>query len=881
MNAKRLTALALMLCLLGTVCVPSALAANSLSQLYGIPSSAHEEEPEEQPDVGGNWLYMLFEEPQEPEEPQAQEESSSHSGNWLYQLYEQPQAQPADQGTTGGNWLSQLYTQPSNQQPEPEEQHGNSSSMLWSLSFEEEEEEEEHAQVNADPAAGNYSGIYEAISIPGGSVNWLQDLVDGDDGGQDDWFGLNQDLLMDVGADNLLDQMLDSQNTADDQTAYTWIDEDDDSDPLNFLADFLADHGDSTPVNIVPEGETNEDYQFADPEAESMTVMLYIIGSDLETEHGCATDDIMEIMDADLGGNVNVVIQTGGADQWKLRGIDGETCQRFTIRNGNLHEEQDLGLVNMMKPETLSDFISWSAESFPAQRYALILWDHGGGTLLGFGADEHFPLSEMMISDMAKAFKDGGVHFDFIGFDACLMSTVEIAAMMVPYADYLIASEETEPGEGWYYTNWITAVGRNPGLSTLEIGKIIVDDYVYGPDVDSWDELTMAVVDLSKVPALMGVMAEYMGESAEVLDHGDYSQLASARSRALGFGEGEYDQIDIVDYVERAGVTGGSEVISAVDDAVVYYRGTVSDACGLAMYYPYDYPKKYSGVLKELQSIGVSEEYLSFFTDFVSVLVSSRTTRSSGSPMTAVTGYEQEPENDTWDYTQEGWYNPQTAQNTAIPTLDSGEIFLQEKDGEYVLSLTPEQWDIVAQTNLQVYIDDGEGYIDLGLDNVYSFDGSGNLIVDFDYTWVAMDGQIVPFYAEEEGYKKDGTWYTYGYVPAELNGAEKIELMVYWDEEHDGGYVAGYRMATDELQLPGRQLSSLRPNDKLAFFCSYYGYDGAYDGSYQLGGSVTVGKKMPRITYEEIDEYPTLICYQLIDIYGNEYWTETIELSFE
>lgn len=42
--------------------------------------------------------------------------------------------------------------------------------------------------------------------------------------------------------------------------------------------------------------------------------------------------------------------------------------------------------------------------------------------------------------------------FAFIGFDACLMATVETANMLVPHADYMFASEETEPGYGWDYT---------------------------------------------------------------------------------------------------------------------------------------------------------------------------------------------------------------------------------------------------------------------------------------------------------------------------------------------------------------------------------------------------------------------------------------------
>ena len=81
----------------------------------------------------------------------------------------------------------------------------------------------------------------------------------------------------------------------------------------------------------------------------------------------------------------------------------------------------------------------------------------------------------MTLSQISKALRDGGVKFDFVGFDACLMATAETALMLNPYADYMIASEETEPGIGWYYTNWLTALGSNTSIPTVDLGKKIVD----------------------------------------------------------------------------------------------------------------------------------------------------------------------------------------------------------------------------------------------------------------------------------------------------------------------------------------------------------------------------------------------------------------------
>ena len=84
----------------------------------------------------------------------------------------------------------------------------------------------------------------------------------------------------------------------------------------------------------------------------------------------------------------------------------------------------------------------------------------------------------MSLAGISQALSRGGVKFDFIGFDACLMATVENALMLNEYADYMIASEETEPGYGWYYTDWLNALGSNPSIPTEELGQKIVDDFV-------------------------------------------------------------------------------------------------------------------------------------------------------------------------------------------------------------------------------------------------------------------------------------------------------------------------------------------------------------------------------------------------------------------
>ena len=137
--------------------------------------------------------------------------------------------------------------------------------------------------------------------------------------------------------------------------------------------------------------------------AESVTVMVYMIGSDLESEDGSATDDLLEMADAALSENIHLVLQTGGTETWWNDVCTDDESERFVIENGDMTLLQSLGSMNMTDADTLSDFIRFSAESYPADRYELILWDHGGGTMTGFGYDELYEDTSLTLSSLSTS----------------------------------------------------------------------------------------------------------------------------------------------------------------------------------------------------------------------------------------------------------------------------------------------------------------------------------------------------------------------------------------------------------------------------------------------------------------------------------------------
>ena len=264
-----------------------------------------------------------------------------------------------------------------------------------------------------------------------------------------------------------------------------------------------------------------------------VTIMVYMCGTDLESKYGMASSDMEEMRAASYGDNVNVIVFTGGCSKWKVSGISNKVNQIYQIKNGQIGRlVEDAGSKAMTDPNNLASFIQFCSKNFPANRNELILWDHGGGSVTGYGYDEKNKSSgSMSLAGVNQALKSGGVKFDFIGFDACLMATAETALMLNEHADYLIASEETEPGIGWYYTNWLTKLGSNTSMSTLDIGKNIVDDFVSEcAKKCRGQKTTLSVIDLAEfsntVPKDLNAFAKSVSNK---ISANEYKDISNAR----------------------------------------------------------------------------------------------------------------------------------------------------------------------------------------------------------------------------------------------------------------------------------------------------------------------------------------------------------------
>lgn len=242
------------------------------------------------------------------------------------------------------------------------------------------------------------------------------------------------------------------------------------------------------------------------------TILMYVVGSDLESQWFLATKDFQEMIQGDPNDSINVIIESGGskAKPEGERTIDFTTVQRLQIKNGDIHQLDNLGNQNMGLSKTLTDFLDWGTSSFPAENYVLILWNHGSG-VNGYGHDEinHDLLSLDELENALDAAKNkNNVTYEIIGFDACLMATIEVANILKDYANYMVASEELEVGDGWKYDEIIASLNDNSKQSGAELGKVIADSFFADTKAKSTGNYdlsratTLSVIDLGAIPAL-------------------------------------------------------------------------------------------------------------------------------------------------------------------------------------------------------------------------------------------------------------------------------------------------------------------------------------------------------------------------------------------
>lgn len=535
----------------------------------------------------------------------------------------------------------------------------------------------------------------------------------------------------------------------------------------------------------------------------SWAVYWYLCGSDLETNGGFATTDLSEMMEVQLPENVNVVIQTGGAAVWQNDQMDPEKLQRWLYNSEGLKliEEQDT--ANMGDAQTLYEFLAFANENYPADKVAVTFWNHGGGSVSGAAFDELHGLDSLDLAEMYQAFDAvwpaDAEHpaLELVGFDTCLMATVDVASTFQGFAKYLVASEEVEPGNGWLYSGWLGALAENTDMDGAALGVAICDTYYQGCEaVGTQDQTTLSVTDLSKLDPLLEAYESFGQEAlaASAEDPGFFAELGRAAVQSENYGGNTREQgyTNMVDLGHLARQTAwmlpsAQNVCDVLTDCVLYQVGGPyrAEATGLSCYY------SYNGDVDDLNGYITVGESTAFKHLYAYELTGELA--EGGEEYLSSLNIGELPERVTLaDMDWEG----------APLDLDD--------EGTSFLTLGPEANGVLAGIGFSLfYVDEaGDQMLLLGTDNDLTADWENGVFYDnFRGVWGALDGHLVYMELSFEG--DDYNLYS---VPILLNG-EAYNLQVAYDFTAEEWSILGASQGLDESGMASKELRLLAEGD--------------------------------------------------------------------
>lgn len=411
---------------------------------------------------------------------------------------------------------------------------------------------------------------------------------------------------------------------------------------------------------------------------QTWTVMLYQDADDKILEE----DIFIDFNEAERVGSsdrVNIIAQL---DRYR-GGYSGDgnwddTRRYRLVQDNDLNRiaspHESIGEVNMSDPNVLVDFVEWGITNYPADKYVLIMSDHGMGWPGGWtdpnprvAAPRGAPINSaignaLYLEDIDAALdmirKDTGVDaFELVGMDACLMAHAEVFTALTPHAHYAVASQETEPAVGWAYTAFLNQLVRNPDMSGADLSRAIVDTYITEDQrvtdpaarsefmgrgagrAPSQAELssqlarstTISAADLSHTPEVI----DRLNDLALVLQNVDQRKVAEARTYAQSFTNiwGGNTQPSYIDLGHFAGLlikeTGDPQIqqasdalFSALNRAIVAQKNGPQKpgATGLSIYFPNSQlygspvsgPQSYIPTAQRFADVSLWDDFLNF-----------------------------------------------------------------------------------------------------------------------------------------------------------------------------------------------------------------------------------------------------------------------------
>lgn len=340
---------------------------------------------------------------------------------------------------------------------------------------------------------------------------------------------------------------------------------------------------------------------------DSRTIMIYMSGTNLEDKLGLASYDLAGIIPdkVDLEKN-NVILYAGGTKKWHNTYIQSGENSIFQLTKDGFVKIQTYDMASMGNVNSLTTFLNYGYDNYKTGKYDLIIWDHGAGAL-GSMQDDFYENDMLTLAEFDEAFKNSRFNsknkLETIIFRTCLNATFEVATVLSPYAEYMVASEEITRGATnlnvlGFINNIKSEDGKDRVLNGKEYGELFIDAYkdqmdVLNEDAESVYDSTYSIIDLTKISGLMDKMNMFF---SKIDVNKNYKDLARIRSTMHQYGKdsagiGEYDTVDLyelVDYLKLYSTGEAESIMTYLKNNVIQYNwSTNTHSNGLSIYFPY------------------------------------------------------------------------------------------------------------------------------------------------------------------------------------------------------------------------------------------------------------------------------------------------------
>lgn len=597
------------------------------------------------------------------------------------------------------------------------------------------------------------------------------------------------------------------------------------------------------------------------------TIMIYLDGSNLESENGITTADLEAIIPSKIDFNkVNILVYTGGTEKWQNDYISNNENAIFQLTKDGYKKIKTYDKLNMGDPNTLSTFLKFGYDNFKASRYNLILYDHGGA--LDGAIYDDFTYDNLSLEDFSIALKNSPFNkrnkFDAVVFRTCLNGTLEVASIFKDYSNYIVFSEEISYGAPT--SNVLSFINNvKPSDNGYEFGKKFVEQYKNQmSDIDMLGTMgvTYSVVDLSKID---GVIQELDNYITGIDLKKDYNNISRVRSNlyqyATAASESSYDTVDLYSLINQSNKfssVNSSMLEKKINEAVIYNYTNMDNSHGLSIYFPYNGKSKikirFLNVYKKLDNfVG----YKKFINDF---------------------------------------YNLQNGSAALSLKISDSETKTEESGKEVSLQLTKEQMKSFASASYIVFERDKEHpnyYYPIYKSSYAKVDKNGLIKTDIGNNLISVvdedgDSHIVPlFYTDVDGINN---WYSGGVFLYDTSKSfdEKgfsYSVNLYYGYKKGKPYISNAKVVSDTDQRLEGTLLDIKKFDKMEIFTFEYKildengkYTADWEGAPEYKG-FRIKLKDAKFSSSSLKDGEYYVAFNIYDINNKRHTSDLIKVG--